>query len=89
MGLIEVSVVGGRGKLQLTGTLGSVMKESASAALSYARARAGLLGIDRDFHRTFERRAFLQEVLTYDSETLALRKDHGFLVYRAVLETQN
>ncbi len=48
---IEVSVVGGRGKLQLTGTLGSVMKESATAALSYARARAGMLGIDRDFHR--------------------------------------
>ena len=49
---IEVSVVGGRGKLQLTGTLGDVMKESASAALSYARARANMLGIDRDFHRT-------------------------------------
>jgi ATP-dependent Lon protease len=48
---IEVSVVGGRGKLQLTGTLGDVMKESASAALSYARTRAGVLGIDRDFHR--------------------------------------
>jgi ATP-dependent Lon protease len=49
---IEVSVVGGRGKLSLTGTLGDVMKESATAALSYARARAGVLGIDRDFHRT-------------------------------------
>ena len=49
---IEVSAIRGRGKLQLTGTLGDVMKESASAALSYARARAGMLGIDREFHRT-------------------------------------
>jgi len=48
---IEVTAIGGRGKLQLTGTLGDVMKESASAALSYARARAGALGIDREFHR--------------------------------------
>jgi ATP-dependent Lon protease len=49
---IEVSVVPGRGKLQLTGTLGEVMKESASAALSYARARAGALGLEREFLRS-------------------------------------
>jgi len=49
---IEVSAISGRGKLQLTGTLGDVMKESASAALSYARARATTLGIDRNFHRS-------------------------------------
>ena len=49
---IEVSTVPGRGRLQLTGTLGDVMKESASAALSYARARAEALHLERDFHKT-------------------------------------
>ncbi len=49
---IEVSVVPGRGRLQLTGTLGDVMKESASAALSYTRARANALGLEREFLRS-------------------------------------
>ena len=45
-------MVDGRGRLQLTGTLGDVMKESASAALSYARQRALHLGIAPDFYKT-------------------------------------
>ncbi|MDX2185273.1 MAG: endopeptidase La [Gemmatimonadaceae bacterium] len=49
---IEVSAVAGRGRVQLTGTLGDVMKESASAAISFARARAETLGIPTDFPRT-------------------------------------
>ncbi|HEX5829691.1 MAG TPA: endopeptidase La, partial [Gemmatimonadaceae bacterium] len=48
---LEVSAVPGRGRLQLTGTLGDVMKESASAALSYVRARARALGLADDFHK--------------------------------------
>jgi ATP-dependent Lon protease len=51
---IEVSVLPGRGKLHLTGTLGEVMKESVSAALSYVRARAEALGLSPDFHRSVD-----------------------------------
>ena len=45
---IEVNVMQGSGKLQLTGQLGDVMKESASAGLSYIRANATALGIPED-----------------------------------------
>ncbi len=46
---IEASRMVGTGKLQLTGQLGEVMKESAQAALSFVRARAKSLGIPEDF----------------------------------------
>jgi ATP-dependent Lon protease len=47
---VEVMAVPGRGALTLTGQLGDVMKESAQAALTYARARADILGLPEDFH---------------------------------------
>ncbi|MBI4796187.1 MAG: endopeptidase La, partial [Deltaproteobacteria bacterium] len=46
---IEVLRMPGKGRFQLTGQLGEVMKESANAALSYIRARAPFLGIEEDF----------------------------------------
>ena len=46
---IEVVAVPGKGQLLLTGQLGDVMKESAQAALSYARAHAAVHGIGDDF----------------------------------------
>jgi ATP-dependent Lon protease len=46
---IEVTRMAGKGQLVLTGQLGSVMKESAQAALSYVRAHAAELGIPVDF----------------------------------------
>jgi ATP-dependent Lon protease len=47
---VEVAIVPGAGNLRLTGTLGDVMKESAQAAVTYARSRAQLLGLEPLFH---------------------------------------
>jgi ATP-dependent Lon protease len=49
---IEVNLMKGKGDLSLTGTLGDVMKESAKAALSYARTNAERLGIKGEFWKT-------------------------------------
>ena len=49
---VEVNVMDGTGKLELTGNLGDVMKESAHAALSYIRANASTLGVAPDFYKT-------------------------------------
>jgi ATP-dependent Lon protease len=49
---VEVNVMDGSGKLELTGNLGAVMKESVQAAMSYIRANAQMLGVQQDFYKT-------------------------------------
>ena len=51
---VEASLSRGRGNLTLTGQLGDVMKESAQAAVSYARAHAKTLGIEADFYQKLD-----------------------------------
>ncbi len=48
---VEATVMDGTGKIQLTGSLGDVMKESANAAISYIRSKAKELGIDGNFYK--------------------------------------
>lgn len=49
---IEVSALKGTGKLELTGNLGDVIKESAKTAVSYIRYKSDEYGIDSDFYKT-------------------------------------
>ncbi|HHV38034.1 MAG TPA: endopeptidase La [Tepidimicrobium sp.] len=51
---IEVNSMKGTGKLQLTGQLGEVMKESAMAGISYIRANSDSLGIDSNFYKDMD-----------------------------------
>jgi len=52
--LIEVVLMSGSGKVEITGKLGEVMQESARAALSYLRSRSDLFGLKRDFHKEID-----------------------------------
>ncbi len=49
---VEVNVMDGSGKLELTGNLGTVMQESAKAALSCLRSRTETLHLEKDFYKT-------------------------------------
>jgi ATP-dependent Lon protease len=58
---VEVSVLPGRGKLFLTGKLGEIMRESAKAALSYARSRSEALGLEKKFYRDVDLHVHIPE----------------------------
>jgi ATP-dependent Lon protease len=51
---VEASLMRGKGQLTLTGQLGDVMRESAQAALSYARTRADSMGLESNFYETLD-----------------------------------
>ncbi len=51
---IEVALMKGKGKVQVTGSLGNVMKESAQIAVSYIRSNSEKLGISESFYKTFD-----------------------------------
>ena len=58
---IEVNTMTGKGKLQLTGQLGEVMKESAQAGLSYIRTISSEYGIDEKFYETVDLHVHIPE----------------------------
>jgi ATP-dependent Lon protease len=61
---VEVAAVPGNGAIQLTGTLGDVMKESAVAAVTYARSRARELGLRTLFHQEMDLHVHIPEGAT-------------------------
>jgi ATP-dependent Lon protease len=61
---VEVSVVPGSGEVRLTGTLGDIMKESAMAALTYARSRGERLGLPERFHQEVDVHVHIPEGAT-------------------------
>jgi ATP-dependent Lon protease len=61
---VEVAIVPGSGNLRLTGTLGEVMKESAQAAVTYARSRSELFGLEPKFHEQIDMHIHIPEGAT-------------------------
>jgi len=59
--VVEVALVPGRGRLLLTGSLGDTMKESAEAAVTYARSRAEWLGVEDRVFRALDIHVHLPE----------------------------
>ncbi len=59
---VEAAVVPGRGKLILTGQLGTVMQESAQAALTYIRSRCQVFGLSPDFQKDIDIHVHVPEI---------------------------
>ena len=70
---IEVSLTPGKGKLQLTGKLGEVMKESAQTALSYVRTKMEHLNVDAEF-------LILMIFISMYQRVLYLKMDHQLVL---------
>ncbi len=62
----EVAVVAGKGKLVITGLLEKGMEESAQAAMSYVRSRAGMLGLEPDFYQKLDVHVHFPEFIRKD-----------------------
>ncbi|MCL2724218.1 MAG: endopeptidase La [Polyangiaceae bacterium] len=62
----EVAVVPGKGKLVITGLLEKGMEESAQAAMSYVRSRAGVLGLEPDFYQKLDVHVHFPEFIRKD-----------------------
>ncbi|MCL2778760.1 MAG: endopeptidase La [Polyangiaceae bacterium] len=62
----EVAIVPGKGKLVITGLLEKGMEESAQAAMSYVRSRAGALGLEPDFYQKLDVHVHFPEFIRKD-----------------------
>ena len=62
--LVEVALMPGKGKVEITGKIGDVMQESARAALSYIRSRSDLFGLRSDFYEGIDVHVHVPEVAT-------------------------
>ena len=61
---VEVNVMEGTGRVERTGNLGDVMKESVHAAVSYIRSNAAKLGVPADFYKTMDIHVHFPEAAT-------------------------
>ncbi|MCF8085786.1 MAG: endopeptidase La [Desulfohalobiaceae bacterium] len=62
--MIEVALMNGTGKIEVTGKIGDVMQESARAALSYVRSRSGLFGLRPEFYKEIDVHVHIPEGAT-------------------------